>query len=505
MPSQNSMPALIDTHAHIYDKRFTQDTEAMMNRAREAGLEKIIAPATQPEDFPLLAQLQRDYPEVEVAIGVHPHSAAKVEDSDLEGIPDVVQECTAIAIGEIGLDYYYDFAPKERQKEVFRKQLQFAKELSLPAVIHNRESDQDVLEILEQEQDGSLRFQLHCFSSGVDVLRKALDLGGMISFTGNITFKKSTLDDVVRFVPDDRFMIETDSPYMTPVPYRGKRNEPSYVGLVAEKIAQIREITPEKVFQMTTQNARRFFALPVLLMLLSLPSLFAQRRDTPKPVAAVDTVEREPYDKLIGIGPHLAATTFIVERATQASSVSLGGWLSISPLQPLGVHWLQLDLVYTPARTTPSADSVTRAILEQNNVPSDSAFRNNHNTFNAWLRFVPNSSAFINFHFSIGYTYFFNAYGFDDYIINNNLAADDDGNFAVGYEETTWGLGGGLGLSMNFETQYGVIVPMAELTYSGIVGSRDLPRHDGGFGISQARLGVLFYPQLGKKLGMYKK
>ena len=505
MPSPDNV--LIDTHAHIFDKRFADDTEAMIARAKEAGVRKIIAPATEPKEFPLLAELKQKYPDVvEVAVGVHPHSAAKVDDAEIDDIPRVAGECKAIAIGEIGLDYYYDFAPPERQKEVFRRQLRFAKELDLPAVIHNRESDDDVLEILREEQDGSLRFQLHCFSSSPDVLRKALDLGSMISFTGNITFKKSTLDEVVRLVPDDRIMIETDSPFMTPVPMRGKRNEPSYVGLVAAKIAEIREITPEKVFHMTTQNAQRFFALPFLFLFLLLSgvlSLEAQRRETPKPVAEVDTVEREPYDKLLGIGPHLAATTFIVERATQANSVSFGGWLTISPLQPLGVDWLQLDLIYTPASTIPSADTITRVILDENNVPQDTTFNNSHNTFNAWLRFVPNSRARINFHFSIGYTYFFNAYGIDDYIINNNLAPGND-NFIHGYEESTWGLGGGLGLGMNFETSYGLFVPTAELTYSAIVGNRDLPRHNGTFGITQARLAVLYYPRLSEMLGLKK-
>ncbi len=506
MPLQNNETVLIDTHAHIYHKRFAQDMTEMMARAREAGIEKIIAPATEPAEFPLLAELKQNFPEVEVAIGVHPHSAADVDDPALEQVPHVATECKAIAIGEIGLDYYYDFAPKDRQHQVFRRQLRYAKELGLPAVIHNRESDEDVLNILEQEQDGSLQFQLHCFSSSTEVLRKALDIGAMISFTGNITFKKSTLDEVVRLVPDDRVMIETDAPFMTPVPWRGKRNEPSYVGLVAEKIAEIRETTPEKVFQMTTQNARRFFALPLLLMFLlltSVLSLEAQRRDTPEPVAEVDTVEREPYDKLIGFGPHLAATTFIVERATQANSASLGGWVTVSPLQPFGMHWLQLDFLYTPATTTPSADSITQVILDQNLTNPDTSFTNNHNTFNAWLRFVPNSKAFINFHFSIGYTYFFNAYGIDDYIINNNLAPDIDG-FTHGYEESTWGIGGGLGLSMNIRTPYGLVVPTADLTFSSIVGSRSLPRHNGGFGISQARIAVLFYPQLGKALGMDK-
>lgn len=500
MRLEGNAPGLIDTHAHIYHKRFTDDVEQMIERARQAGVETIIVPATEPEEYPLAAALAERFPEVHIAVGVHPHSAATVSDAQLDTLGQVAGECNAIAIGEIGLDYYYDFAPKERQHEVFRRQLRLARELNLPAVIHNRESDDDVLRIIEEEQDGTLRFQLHCFSSGPDVLERALELGGMISFTGNITFDKSTLDDVVRRVPDDRLMIETDSPFMTPVPHRGKRNEPSYVGLVAQKIAQIRDVTPEKIALMTTQNARRFFALPLLILVALVSGVLSLHAQTPEPTATIDTVQRAPYDKLIGIDAHLAGTTFIIERATQASTFSLGFGLSIAPLQPLGVDWLQLDLLYTPSTTVPGADTTTRAILKDR-APEDTTFNNIHNTFNAWLHFIPNPRSFITFHASIGYTYFFNSYGFDQYIIEHNLAEGFD-EFDAGYEESTWGLGGGLGLSINFDTPYGLFVPWAELTYSGIMGERDLPRYDGSFGISQGRFGLFYYPHLSKMLGL---
>lgn len=487
---------LIDTHAHIYHKRFRDDMDAMIDRARESGVKRIVVPATEPVEFPLAAELSKRYAEVEVAVGVHPHSAATVSDEELDRLPDAVRECNAIAIGEIGLDYYYDFAPKERQHEVFRRQLHLAAELNLPAVIHNRESDEDVLRIIEEEQNGSLRFQLHCFSSGPDVLRKALELGGMISFTGNITFEKSMLDDVVRQVPDDRLMIETDSPFMTPVPHRGKRNEPSFVGLVARKIAEIRDVTPEKIAHMTTQNARRFFALPLLLLFMLVSGVATLTAQTPDPVAPIDTTVREPFDKLIGIGPHLAATTFIVERATQASAFGLGFGLTTRPLQPIGVDWLQLDFIYTPTKTVPQPDEEIQELI-----PRDTTFNNTHNTFNAWLHFIPNPKAFVSFHAAFGYTYFYNSYGIDQYIIENDLAGDLPG-FEAGWEESTWGLGLGLGLSINFDTPYGLFMPWGELTYSGIVGARDLPRYDGSFGISQFRFGVMYYPHLSELLGL---
>ncbi len=499
MRLEDKAPGLIDTHAHIYHKRFTDDTEQMIERARRAGVEAVIVPATEPAEFPLAAALAERFPEVRVAVGVHPHSAATVGDPELDRLAEDARRCNAIAVGEIGLDYYYDFAPKERQHEVFRRQLRLAKELDLPAVIHNRESDEDVLRILEEEQDGKLRFQLHCFSSGTEVLERAVALGGMISFTGNITFDKSTLDDVVRRVPDDRLMIETDSPYMTPVPHRGKRNEPSYVGLVAQKIAQIRDVTPETIALMTTQNARRFFALPLVILFALLSGVLSLQAQTTEPVAAVDTTERPPYDKLIGIDAHLAGTTFIIERATQASTISLGFGVMLTPLQPLGVDWLQLDLLYTPSKTVPGADETIQEILKDRGL--DTTFNNHHNTFSAWLHFIPNPRSFITFHASFGYTYFFNSYGFDQYIIEQDLAGGFP-EFDAGYEETTWGLGGGLGLSINFETSYGLFVPWAELTYSGIMGERDLPRYDGSFGISQGRFGIAYYPHLSKMLGL---
>ncbi len=494
---------LIDTHAHIYDKRFAEDFEEMMNRGREAGVAKVIAPATEPGDFPKLVDLKNRYGDIEIALGTHPHSAAKVSDEELEQLPDIIRRENAIAVGEIGLDYYYDFAPRDRQQEVFRRQLQTARELDLPAVIHNRESDEDVLRIIEEVQDGSLRFQLHCFSSDQEVLRRALGLGGMISFTGNITFRKSTLDDVVREVPEDRLMIETDAPFMTPVPDRGKRNEPSFVGRVAEKIAEIRNVSTETIVQMTTQNARRFFALPLLILLAfcACGLLSPIQAQTSEPVETVDTArQRGPYDKLIGLGPHLTSTTFLIDRVTQTSALSPGIWFTISPLQPLGFDRLQFDFIYTPARVSifpdPSSDSVIRNKFSTGE-GWDTSLVNIHNSYNFFLRFNWNPKSFINFHASFGYTLFYNSYGVDRILVTGI------GDTTLqNYDETESGLGGSLGLTMNLETPFGIVAPTAELHYSQILGDRALTRHGDTYAISQTRLGVIFYPKISEFFGL---
>jgi TatD DNase family protein len=491
------MLTYIDTHAHIYHNRFRDDIADVIARAQSAGVDRIIVPATEPEDYRPMYDLVSEYPMVEIALGVHPHSAAKVDDAAIEELPALAANRNAIAIGEIGLDYYYDHAPRDRQQEVFRRQLEIARELGLPAVIHNRESDEDVLTILEEFQDGSLRFQLHCFSSDVDILKRALDLGAVVSFTGNVTFKKSTLDPVLVEVPDDRFMVETDSPYMTPEPNRGKRNEPSYVPYVVEKIAAIRNQTVEKVAEMTTRTARSFFRLPLAVMLLGMMSVMAAAGQviSEDPIDTTESV-RGPYDKLIGIGPHVTSTTFLVERTTSASATALGPWITFSPLQPLGLNRWQIDLQYTPSRVddrpNPAVDS---ALI---NKYGDTVVTNVHNTFNAFLRFNANPRSFITFHLSLGYTLFHNSYGINKLILEglNDTAVVDS------YDETKSGLGGGFGLTANIETNYGTIAPIAQVHFSAILGDRRITNRGGSFAVSQVRLGLLFYPNISKTLGL---
>lgn len=261
---------MIDTHSHIDADAFDEDRDAMLRRAHDSGVEMIVVPDIQPSRRAKLKDIVDSYPFLVRGVGIHPHHAGECTEEDLVNLEAQCTEPKVVAIGEIGLDYYYDFCSPDVQKSYFREQIRIAKRHDLPIIVHNRESDQDVLNIIEEEQDGTLRVVLHCFSSDVSVLERALSLNMHISFTGNITFKKSTLNEVVQRVPIDRVMIETDAPYMTPVPHRGTRNEPFYVRLVAEKLAEIKGMSLKEVLTTTTSTARRFFALMAVLLLWSM-------------------------------------------------------------------------------------------------------------------------------------------------------------------------------------------------------------------------------------------
>jgi len=264
---------MIDTHAHIDTEAFDADRDEVLRRAFDDGLELIVVPDIKPATRPQLKTVVDSMDRLFRGVGIHPHHAGEVTASDLDDVLAQSYEAKVVAIGEIGLDYYYDFCSPEVQKSYFREQLRIAKSRSLPVIIHNRDSDEDVLRIIEEEQDGTLRGVLHCFSSGVDVLERAMDLGMHVSFTGNITFARFTLHEVLHRVPGDRFMLETDSPYMTPVPHRGKRNEPRHVRLVADKFAEITGMNVSDVIATTTRTARSFFGLAVMLVVLSLAAI----------------------------------------------------------------------------------------------------------------------------------------------------------------------------------------------------------------------------------------
>lgn len=258
---------MIDTHAHIDTEAFDADRHEVLQRAFDSGVESIIVPDIKPSSREHLRSVVDSNSRLFRGVGIHPHHAGEVTHKDLDDVALQCLESKVVAIGEIGLDYYYDFCSPDVQKSYFREQLRIAKRSNLPVIIHNRDADADVLDIIEDEQDGTLRGVLHCFSSEIHVLDRAIGLGMHVSFTGNITFKKFTLHEVVERVPANRFMIETDSPYMTPVPYRGKRNEPSYVRFVAEKIAEIRSMSLAEVQNISTQTAKNLFKLALLIVI----------------------------------------------------------------------------------------------------------------------------------------------------------------------------------------------------------------------------------------------
>ncbi|MDI6600910.1 MAG: TatD family hydrolase [Thermoanaerobacteraceae bacterium] len=251
---------MIDTHAHLNDEDFAGDLDAVIDRAVSAGVKAIIVPGSDINTSLGSIGLAQRYSIIHPALGIHPHDAED-EKEKLKVIFDMLSEQKPAAVGEIGLDYHYDFSPRETQKAVFREQLRMAKKFNLPVIVHIRESFDDAYGIMAEEKVE--RGVVHCFSDGVDEMEKILSLGLYISFTGIITFKNTPMGlmDAVRTVPSDRYMIETDSPYLAPVPYRGKRNEPSYVVEVAKKISEVRKVPIDAVSYETDENTARLFGI----------------------------------------------------------------------------------------------------------------------------------------------------------------------------------------------------------------------------------------------------
>jgi len=254
---------LIDTHAHLDDARFDGDRDAMIARAREAGVENFVTIGCDLTTSRAAVELADRYPFVYATVGVHPHEAKQIGDSWYDDLRRLAQHKKVVAYGEIGLDYHYNHSPPKLQRERFREQIVLARDLRLPIVVHTREAQDDTITVLKEENAADVGGVFHCFSGDARLAKDALDLGFLLSFSGVITFQNATmLRDIVKTVPMDRILVETDSPYLTPAPHRGKRNEPAYVRLVAEKIAAIQGMTADQVAELTSQNARRVFKIP---------------------------------------------------------------------------------------------------------------------------------------------------------------------------------------------------------------------------------------------------
>jgi TatD DNase family protein len=257
---------MIDSHCHLADETFAADLDAVVTRARDAGLERIlvILEAGNDKEAAQARRVEALWPEARISIGVHPHAAHQYA-GDPEGAAMTVRAQfagtpSARAIGEIGLDYHYDYSPRELQQRVFRSQLRLARELDRPVVIHTREADDDTLAILREAGEGRVRGVLHCFTGTRDLARAGLDLGFYLSLAGIITFPKAAeLRDTARLVPLDRLLVETDSPFLAPVPYRGKRNEPAYVAQVLATLGDLHGVTPAELALRTTANFHRLF------------------------------------------------------------------------------------------------------------------------------------------------------------------------------------------------------------------------------------------------------
>ncbi len=257
---------LIDSHAHIDFPQFAEDREAMLDRAHAAGVSTILAIGTGPGPEKLDSALpfaeQHDW--IYATVGIHPHEAKEVTPSHLDQLAALAKHPKVIAWGEIGLDYFYDHSPREVQQRVFRDQMELAKHAKLPIVIHCRDAWTDCLNLLEEHWKATgLGGILHCFSSTLEDAKRGIDMGFLVSFAGNLTYPKAqNLRDIAKALPLEKVLIETDSPYLAPQAYRGKRNEPAYVVEVARTLASVRDLSPDEVAAATCENFRRLFRLP---------------------------------------------------------------------------------------------------------------------------------------------------------------------------------------------------------------------------------------------------
>jgi TatD DNase family protein len=257
---------VVDSHCHLADETFASDLDAVVGRARDAGVEAalVILEAGHVGEAAQGRRVEALWPEVRFAVGVHPHHAGRYDDGAraVEVVRgQLAASPSARAVGEIGLDYHYDFAPPEAQRAVFRAQLRLARELGLPVVLHTREAETDTVAILREESGGgTLRGVVHCFTGSDALAEAALDLGFFISLAGIVTFPKAApLRDTARRVPADRLLTETDSPFLAPVPHRGKRNEPALVARVVDALAEARGASPAALAQQTADNFRALF------------------------------------------------------------------------------------------------------------------------------------------------------------------------------------------------------------------------------------------------------
>ena len=251
----------IDTHAHLQISHFDADRAEVIQRAFDAGVEKIIVVSTDLASSRQSLEWAEKFSSLYAAVGIHPTDCAAATETDFVLIAEFAQHPKAVAIGEIGMDFYWKPYSQEQQQHAFISQLHLARELNKPVIIHNREAGAAILQILRAAGITSLSGVFHCFSEDADYAQQVLALGCHISFTGNLTYKKSTLPDVAARIPLERILLETDAPFMTPVPHRGKRNEPGYVVHIAEKLAEIKKLSRAEVAQQTTANAVRLFKL----------------------------------------------------------------------------------------------------------------------------------------------------------------------------------------------------------------------------------------------------
>lgn len=253
---------LIDSHCHLDFEALSADLDGVLARAAAVGVTGMVTISTRVENFSTYAGIAERYPNVWCSVGTHPHNADQELHIQTDDLVRLSAHPRCIAIGEAGLDYFYDNAPREAQATGLRRHIAASRQTGLPLVIHSRAADEDMANILEEEsRAGAFPFVLHCFTAGKELAERALALGGYISFSGIVTFKNAQeIQDVAKLVPADRYIVETDSPYLAPIPHRGQSNEPSFVRHTAEKVAEIRGISLEQLAAETTANFGRLFS-----------------------------------------------------------------------------------------------------------------------------------------------------------------------------------------------------------------------------------------------------
>jgi TatD DNase family protein len=267
----------IDSHAHLFNEEFGKDLIDVLHRARDAGIDSIVVPATDNKTSKKALELAERYEFIYACVGFHPHEAMKCTDGLLAEIETMADHPKIVAIGEIGLDYRYDFSPRDRQIVVFREQIELAIRKNLPIVVHTRESLDDTIEVVEGcvlnhprwknregmalKADSSGRGVFHCFTGSASEATQLFSRGFFVSYPGIVTFKNSPVTDTLRQIGCENILLETDSPYMAPVPLRGKRNEPAHIAYVGRKIAELLGLSESEIARVTTLNARRLFGL----------------------------------------------------------------------------------------------------------------------------------------------------------------------------------------------------------------------------------------------------
>jgi len=251
---------LIDTHCHLFYDDLKNDLPGVLDRAHDLGVNRFICVATNMEDARECLLMGESHENIFASAGVHPHDAKDAPEDFVDQIYDLMTFDSMVAVGEMGLDYFRNISDPEIQKNVFRAQMSIAQSLKKPVIFHNRDADDDVIKILKEFPD--VRGVAHCFSSNLETAKALMELGYFISFSGNLTFKNSHLPEVAKDLPLDRILVETDSPYLSPVPHRGKPNEPGRTRFVAEKLAEIHDVPLKVIAEKTTANAMDLFGLP---------------------------------------------------------------------------------------------------------------------------------------------------------------------------------------------------------------------------------------------------